>query len=407
MACPGAGCGRALIRSSGAGRNTLTYGTPKATARTKAPEREIYDNLHQIMAEGSGGPGALEKFLERFGEGVPGFAIAAIAVGFALPFVQDVPPQVRPFYPAIAVGLAYVGNKLGHDLDRIYDRLTKGENAEGMGRFRCWLGIGELVAVRRELADEWGKPTSGLFAKASQIVSKTEAWEKKLKRLLEFSKAFRALLVIVLFAVVITVGIDLVEGADLFSREKVIVIASLILCLVLFLWGYLGLRIKHVTTVYREALNVHHDHDPQNRFLRVAQTAIPLRHVLLCKTHQVGREEFKEAQQFVSGLALMHVVLMKVSSGAKIDGHEGDRAELDTRWLEAHKKIEPVPTFTDKQQFPSEYEAQTEPKLFDIVLTVKKSEDSHQIWSDSKVVRAYKYKLAERINFGIYEKKKD
>jgi len=166
------------------------------------------------MSEGTGG--GVAKILEQLAEGLPGFAVASVMLGIALPLLfpevsttaatHVAKPKIREFIPVIAVILAFAGNQVGHYLDDwLFDPIW-GVNGLISGR-KEWLTrkFGEqratktndprtakpslkswalqlilaLDTARTSLATEWKVPLIGIFAKADQLATKTDVGRKR------------------------------------------------------------------------------------------------------------------------------------------------------------------------------------------------------------------------------------
>src|SRR5215467_11266195 len=168
------------------------------------------------MAEGPGGGAA--KLGERFMEGVPGFAVVAIIVGALLPIIlaagAETAPEagahgiVKEVIPVIALVLAWAGYFLGHYLDDVlFDPIWGTPGIRNRSKIlQKVLFFTRLDSARTALADAWHRPVTGIFAKAQDLMGKTELWEKKIKWPLELSKAVRSLTILALVALILPIS---------------------------------------------------------------------------------------------------------------------------------------------------------------------------------------------------------
>jgi hypothetical protein len=357
----------------------------------------------------SEGPGAnLAKLGERFMEGVPGFALVAILLGAVLPVaLREVSETTQPgtpriitqTLPVIVFVLAWLAYFLGHYLDDlIFDPIW---GARGMRRLDAlmfdpiWdMEFGRLLLFhplnkrRTELADKWQRPVTGIFAKAEALLSGTELWEKKVKRPLEWSKAFRSLLILGLFALtlavtwqwmastwVVSLVLLLVPTKKIWSRLESRVqrfwatfkvptakfrtaftilafgISSvsliiryllhtlgdrfqlrmvrplvLVIAILMSATGYLLLRILHVRRLYDSAYEV--EFHERNGIFYVGQKVVPARTVLLYAHDTTPEAKFQEADCFVQSLALMHVSLRTTTMNGRCSVPPGKKAQL-------------------------------------------------------------------------------
>jgi hypothetical protein len=142
------------------------------------------------MSEGPGGD--IAKLGERFMEGVHGFALVAIVLGGVLPLVLPLGAEgasetgalklTRQALPVIVLILAWVGYFLGHYLDPLlFDPLWGVPGIQNWPEaLRKVLFFERLNESRKALADHWKRPVTGIFAKANDLMSKTDVWDKKI-----------------------------------------------------------------------------------------------------------------------------------------------------------------------------------------------------------------------------------
>jgi len=278
------------------------------------------------MAEGIGG--GIAKTMERFAEGLPGFALVATVVGMALPLVvTQAPAEVRESYPVVAVVLAYLGNVVGHYLDRLFQSVW---GVTASPRFLRWRSIRDLDDARRTLAAEWQRPITGIYDKAVQMLRRTEAWERKVRWPLEFSKASRSLFVLDAIALLLKAA----SGAAVLQIDARI----LIVLAVVLLWSYVALRVKHVTILYAVAWSL--EYSVRDRFLCIAQSVIPIRRVVLYASEPIDPQDFDRTSLLLLSLALMHVEVTILTTTPASGGPRPVTVHLDSvrRILE----LEPV-----------------------------------------------------------------
>ena len=337
------------------------------------------------MAEGIGGGAG--KILERFAEGVPGFALAVIVVGAVLPmFVPGVPAEWRELYPVFAVVLSYIGQFLGHYLDKPFQPVWGVRPSELFLRFKS---IRNLDNARADLAEQWHQPITGIYEKASQILRKTEAWEKKVKWPLEISKGCRSLFVIGVIAIFAKPFTDVIR----------IDFGPLIVAAVLLLAGYVRLRVKHVTNLYTAAQMV--EYGFRNGFLCVAQSAIPLRRVLLCtKDPNLKTEDFDNTKVLVMSLSLMHVDLLSFR-GAKSSRWEiKQEMPLHLDWVRRMREEDPV--YASGEETLATLPDPQAHQAFDLLLTLESTESPTKMEYGTEVWKTRR-ELVERLNSGIRE----
>jgi hypothetical protein len=197
---------------------------------------------------------------------------------------------------------------------------------------------------RTKLADHWKRPVTGIFAKAQDLMSKTELWDKKIKWPLEWSKAFPSLAILEVVALtswtrwqwlvlifLLSFVLLLVQTGKRWTALKSLIFGITLVCLLirLLLWAgdhiqlrmfrpailnaallasvvsYLGLRIRHVRTLYESARNL--ELKECSPMFCAGQKIVPLRNVLLVADDGVQDKEFFKADCFVQSRALMHV----------------------------------------------------------------------------------------------------
>lgn len=317
------------------------------------------------MGEGFGGN--IAKIGERFLEDVPGFALVAIVLGALLPCVFPLGAEgpsesgavkiTRQALPVIVLVLAWVGHFLGHYVDPLlFDPIWGSpgirNRSESLERI---LAFKRLDQSRTGLADQWERPVTGIFAKAQDLMSNTEVWHGKIKWPLEWSKAFRSLAILGVIALTSWargrwIAVIFVFSVVLFSFRpdkrwsgstkrrwtalQLLVFLTALVCLLirllLFLVRdhiqlrmfrplilvavilvsmvlYLGLRIRHVRTLYESARNL--KFGERGGIFCAGQRIVPLRNVLLVADNAVGYDGLKDADCFVQSQALMHVKL--------------------------------------------------------------------------------------------------
>jgi hypothetical protein len=316
------------------------------------------------MSEGPGGD--IAKLGERFMEGVPGFALVAIVLGGVLPLVLPLGTEgasetgtlklARQALPVIVLILAWVGYFLGHYLDPLlFDPVWGAPGIQNWSEaLRKVLFFERLNESRKALADHWKRPVTGIFAKAQDLMSKTNLWDKKIKWPLEWSKAFRSLailgvvaltswcrwewiaLVFFLSFVLLFVRTErrwTVRTERCWTALKTlgfgITLVCLLIRLVLLADGriqlrmfrplilaagtlvsavlYLGLRIRHVRTLYESARNL--EREEHGGLFCAGQKIVPLRNVLLVTEDGFRDETLHKSDWFVQSKALMHVKL--------------------------------------------------------------------------------------------------
>ncbi len=298
------------------------------------------------------------KLAERFAEGLPGFALVALALGALLPLSipagseRQLAPgeKVKQFLPVIAVVLAYFSYFTGHYLDDwMFDPIWGLPGClKSEGFLRRFLLVDWLDKQRMGLAKNLKRPETGIFAKAQQLASGTEVWEKKIKWPLEFSKAFRSLVVMDLVALLLWVDawwiwyVLFCSVAGLFFKAGkswnavkyslffiVLVCAVLVLpvhylrdsdsikipapgvlcaILTIFIGLYLVLRIWHLKILYEEAGKI----EPREHagFFCAGRKVVPIRKALLFSNDRdITDTEFQSAEMFVQSEALLHVKL--------------------------------------------------------------------------------------------------
>lgn len=310
------------------------------------------------MSEGPGGD--LAKLGERFMEGVPGFALVTIVLGAVLPFVlqlraagpsESVPLKMtRQALPIIVLVLAWIGYFLGHYLDPLlFDPIW---GVPGIRNFRKGLRrilfFEWLDQSRNMLADQWERPVTGIFAKAQDLMNKTELWDKRIKWPLEWSKAFRSLAILgvvalalwcpwrwILLIFLFSFILLFVHKARRLTSLKTLVFATTLVCLLtrpllpsddiqkrsplipsvmtaLSVSLYLGLRIIHVRTLYEGAQGL--ELEECGGMFCAGEKVTPMRNVLLIADAGVRDEVFHRADCFVQSKALMHVKLTTIRS---------------------------------------------------------------------------------------------
>jgi hypothetical protein len=320
------------------------------------------------MSEGVGAD--FVKIGERFLEGVPGFALVAIGVGIALPFALPAKPETstepegaftiaRQLLPVIAFVIAWTGHFLGHYLDDvIFDPVwgVPGISKSSL-RARKILFFEKLHTSRASLAGLWQRPITGIFAKAEQVARNTEAWEKKIKWPLEWSKAFRSFAIIGLMALFLQLRLSWIVSAfllsfiwflvekrslwpsarkdrDFWTSLKSLLFGFTMACLliasvlqmpkekislrpappvlllsasIIFAGCYVALRICHMFRLYTESPKI--ELDRRDGMFCAGSKVLPARNVLLCIDSSVRREHFEQADRFLQSRALLHVNL--------------------------------------------------------------------------------------------------
>jgi hypothetical protein len=308
------------------------------------------------MSEGPGGD--IAKLGERFMEGVPGFALVAIVLGAVLPFVLPLGAEgplesgplkmTRQALPVIILVLAWVGYFLGHYLDSLlFDPIWVVPGIRDMPNgFRRILLFEWLDQSRTALADQWERPVTGIFAKAQDLMSRTELWDKKMKWPLEWSKAFRSLAILgcvaltlwyrwqwILLIFFFSFILLFVHTGRRWTALKTLVFGTTLVCALIRLllltsdhiqrWMfrpltlaavtvvsavlYLGLRIRHVRTLYEGARGL--ELGECHGMFCAGEKVVPMRNVLLIADDRVRDEDFNGADCFVQSKALMHVKL--------------------------------------------------------------------------------------------------
>lgn len=367
------------------------------------------------MSEGPAGDFA--KLGERFLEGVPGFALVATVLGgvipFLLPFAAEGPSDTGPLsltkqaLPVIILVLAWVGYFLGHYLDPLlFDPIWGSPGiCKASKTIRRIFFFQRLDESRTGLADEWKRPVSGIFAKAQDLMSKTELWDKKVKWPLEWSKAFRSLAILgivaltfwcrwqwialIFFFSLVFLFVSTGERWPALPALKTLIFGTTLVCLLIQLLLstgehiqlkmfrpltlavvtlasaalYLVLRIIHVRTLYESARKLEL-HECGGVF-SAGQKIAPVRNVLLIAGDGVSDDELHKADSFVQSKALMHVKLA-TGRGTLPSQCYKKRLQLFKHQLERQLKKEPL-RFAS-QSYYSPHISLTDTARFDLVI---------------------------------------